>query len=388
MKIFSRILIDDSQHRGYEMTGNKGQEGVFNVIKNSQPRWALIAGCLLFFIAFQGGMIQADPSPGSGQASFELILPLGLDKDGLVIPEDNPLTKEKVELGKLLFFDKRLSANDTIACASCHMPSMAFTDGQPVSTGIHGQKGGRSAPTAINRAFSSAQFWDGRAATLEEQSVGPFANPIEHGFKDHDELVAKVKSIAGYGPLFEGAFGSPAITTDLIGKAIASFQRTLLSGNSAYDRFTMGNEEQALSANAQNGLRVFLGKGQCLRCHFGFNFSDERYHNLGAGWDRQSKSFADAGHHDVTNKPEDVGAFKTPTIREIANTAPYMHDGSLATLREVVDFYDQGGIPNPRLDPVIKPLKLTEQEKQDLVEFMESLNGEGWTVTPPTQFPK
>ena len=206
-------------------------------------------------------MLQADPSPGSGQASFQLTLPLGLEKDSLVIPEDNPLTKEKVELGKLLFFDKRLSANDTIACASCHLPSLAFTDGQPVSTGIHGQKGGRSAPTAINRAFSSAQFWDGRAATLEEQSVGPFANPVEHGFKDHDELVAKVKGIAGYGPLFERAFGSPAITTDLIGKAIASFERTLLSGNSDYDRFTLGNEEQALSANAQNGFRVFWVRG-------------------------------------------------------------------------------------------------------------------------------
>lgn len=370
------------------MTVNKAQKEGFNVIKDSHPRWALIAGFLVLFVTIQIGMTQADPSTGSGQASFQLTLPLGLEKDSLVIPKDNPLTKDKVELGKLLFFDKRLSANDTIACASCHVPSLAFTDGQPVSTGIHGQKGGRSAPTAINRVFSSAQFWDGRAATLEEQSVGPFANPIEHGFKDHDELVAKVKSIAGYGPLFERAFGSPAITTDLIGKAIASFQRTLLSGNSAYDRFTMGNEEQALSANAQNGLRVFLGKGQCLRCHFGFNFADERYHNLGAGWDQQSKSFTDVGRHQVTNKPEDMGAFKTPTLREVAKTAPYMHDGSLATLREVIDFYDQGGIPNPRLDPVIKPLNLTEQEKTDLVEFMESLNGEGWNVTPPTQFPQ
>ena len=370
------------------MTGNKEQKGGFNVIKNHQPRWALIVGCLVLFVTIQIGITPTDPSSAAGQAAFQLTLPLGLEKDSLVIPEDNPLTKEKVELGKLLFFDKRLSANETIACASCHMPSLAFTDGQPVSTGIHGQKGGRSAPTAINRAFSSAQFWDGRAATLEEQSVGPFANPIEHGFKDHDELVAKVKSIAGYSPLFERAFGSPAITTDLIGKAIASFQRTLLSGNSNYDRFTMGNEEQALSATAQNGLRVFLGKGQCLRCHFGFNFADERYHNLGAGWDQQSNSFADAGRHEVTNKPEDMGAFKTPTLREIAKTAPYMHDGSLATLRGVVDFYDQGGIPNPRLDPVIKPLKLTKQEKKDLVEFMESLNGEGWNVTPPTQFPQ
>lgn len=370
------------------MTGNKGQKGFPCVTKDFRSRWALAAGLLLIFVTIQIGMTPTDPSSASGQTPFQLTLPLGLEKDSLVIPEDNPLTKEKVELGKLLFFDKRLSANDTIACANCHMPSLAFTDGQPVSTGIHEQKGGRNAPTAINRVFSSAQFWDGRAATLEEQSVGPFTNPIEHGFKDHDELVAKVKSIAGYSPLFERAFGAPAITTDLIGKAIASFQRTLLSGNSNYDRFTVGNEEQALSANAQNGLRVFLGKGQCLRCHFGFNFADERYHNLGAGWDQQSKSFADAGRHEVTNKPEDMGAFKTPTIREVAKTAPYMHDGSVATLREVVDFYDRGGIPNPQLDSVIKPLDLTEQEKKDLVEFMESLNGEGWNVTPPTQFPQ
>ncbi|MDE0144783.1 MAG: cytochrome-c peroxidase [Nitrospira sp.] len=365
------------------MTGNKARKGFLHVFKDSRPRWVLIAGVLLLFVTT--GMIQADPSPGSGQTPFQLTLPLGLEKDSLVIPGDNPLTKEKVELGKLLFFDTRLSANDTIACASCHVPSLAFTDGQPVSAGIHGQKGGRSAPTAINRVFSSAQFWDGRAATLEEQSVGPFANPIEHGFKDHDELVAKVKSIAGYQPLFERAFGSPAITTDLIGKAIASFQRTLLSGNSAYDRFTMRNEEQALSANAQNGLRVFLGKGQCLRCHFGFNFTDEQYHNLGVG---SNKTESDVGRQAVTKKAKDVGAFKTPTLREIANTAPYMHDGSLATLREVVDFYDQGGLPNAYLDPIIKPLKLTDQEKKDLVEFMESLNGEGWNVTPPVQFPK
>ena len=369
------------------MTGNKGQKSFLDVIQDSRPRWALIAGLLLVSVAIQTGALQANPS-GSGQAPFQLTLPLGLEKDSLVIPEDNPLTKEKVALGKLLFFDKRLSANNTIACASCHLPSLAFTDGQPVSTGIHGQQGGRNAPTAINRVFSSAQFWDGRAATLEAQSVGPFINPVEHGFTDHDELVAKVKSIAGYGPLFERVFGSPAITTDLIGKAIASFERTLLSGNSDYDRFGQGNEDQALSANAQNGFRVFLGKGQCLRCHFGFNFADEQYHNLGAGWDKKSKSFADVGRQAVTNKPEDIGAFKTPTLREIAKTAPYMHDGSLASLRQVIDFYDQGGLPNPQLDPVIKPLNLTEQEKEDVVEFMRSLNGEGWNVTPPTQFPQ
>lgn len=360
------------------MTGNKGENRVRGLFTDSRIHWGVIFGFLAISLTMH-------PGPSHAQPEFALELPLGLEADGLVIPKDNPLTKEKIALGKLLFFDKRLSANNTIACASCHMPALAFTDGQPVSTGIHRQQGGRSAPTAINRAFSSLQFWDGRAATLEAQSVGPFVNPVEHGFADHDALVAKVKTIAGYHPLFKRAFGPGPITLDLIGKAIASFQRTLLSGNSDYDRFGSGDDEQALSANAQNGFRVFLGKGQCLRCHFGFNFTDEQFHNLGVGWDHDH---VDVGRYAVTKNPQDLGAFKTPTLREIARTAPYMHDGRFATLRQVIDFYDQGGIPNPHLDSRIKPLELTEQEKEDLVEFLHALNGEGWTVTPPTEFPK
>ncbi len=341
-------------------------------------RWSLIIG-MTGLIMLSGWTIS------QAQMEFQLSLPLGLEEGSLVIPEDNPLTQEKVELGKLLFFDKRLSANNTIACASCHMPALAFTDGQAVSAGIHRQQGGRSAPTAINRSFSSKQFWDGRAATLEDQSVGPFANPIEHGFANHDELVAKINSIAGYHPLFEKAFGPISITVELIGKAIASFQRTLLSGNSAYDQFGLGGNEVALSSNAQNGFRIFLGKGQCLRCHFGFNFTDERFHNLGVDWDTDH---IDVGRYGVTKTLKDLGAFKTPTLREIARTAPYMHDGRFATLRQVVDFYDRGGIPNPHLDTVIKPLHLTEQEKDDLVEFLHSLNGEGWEVIQPSHFPE
>ncbi len=360
------------------MTGNQEENSYRVTFNDFRVRWGLVLGLLVL-------SLTTYPGTSLAQSEFSLHLPLGLKEDGLVVPKDNPLTKEKVELGKLLFFDKRLSANNTIACANCHLPALAFTDGQPVSTGIHGQQGGRNAPTAINRVFSSAQFWDGRAATLEAQSIGPFINPVEHGFTDHDELVAKVKNLAGYPPLFERAFGSTAMTIDLIGKAIASFQRTLLSGNSHYDRFVEGNDEQALSANAQHGFRVFLGKGQCLRCHFGFNFTDEQFHNLGVGWDQDPRH---VGRYAVTNDPKDLGAFKTPTLREIAKTAPYMHDGSLATLRQVIDFYDQGGIPNPHLAPGIKPLNLTEQEKEDVVAFLRSLNGEGWNVTPPTQFPQ
>lgn len=345
--------------------------------KTPKTKWALS------FLATVGLLIWS-LNLSQAQMEFQLPLPLGLERASFVIPNDNPLTMEKIELGKLLFFDTRLSANNTIACASCHMPPLAFTDGQPVSTGINHQQGKRSAPTAINRVFSSRQFWDGRASTLEEQSVGPFVNLIEHGFVNHGKLVEKIKDIVEYRPLFQKAFDNKTITVELIGKALASFQRTLLSGNSAYDQYVMGVNEDALSAKAQNGLRVFVGKGQCLKCHFGFNFTDEKFHNLGVGWDNIQ---LDAGRYAVTKNPREIGAFKTPTLREIYRTAPYMHNGRFATLQQVIEFYNQGGIQNPYLDPAIKPLNLNQQEKEDLVEFLYTLNGQGWQVTPPTKFP-
>lgn len=340
--------------------------------------------CLWIFmgllLGFSSPLISWATLPG--EEDWEA--PLGLDGDFMVIPKDNPLTKEKVELGKLLFFDKRLSKNNTIACGSCHLPSLAFTDGQPVSTGIHRLQGGRSAPASINRLFSTAQFWDGRAATLEEQSTGPFVSPVEHGFANHDELVAKLKTIEGYQPLFQQVFQG-AITKERVGQAIASFQRTILSGNSPYDRFDRGREEKAISPAAQRGLKLFRGKSLCFICHSGFNFTDERFHNLGIDWDTDH---IDLGRFTVTKNPEDIGAFKTPTLREIPRTAPYMHDGRFATLRQVVDFYNGGGIKNPHKDKTIVPLDLTDQEKEDLVEFLQSLSGEGWQMEPSTRFPK
>ncbi|GJL56288.1 MAG: cytochrome-c peroxidase [Nitrospirales bacterium] len=336
------------------------------------------------YTAFVVSLVLGFSTQQSAAESYDLPFPLGLKKELAVIPDDNPLTKEKVELGKWLFFDTRLSKNDSIACASCHIPSLAFTDGQAVSTGIHRQQGGRSAPTAINRVFSSGQFWDGRAATLEEQSVGPLTNPIEHGFGHDDEVVEKLRRIKEYPPLFQKAFGS-GISIQTVGKAIASFQRTLLSGNSPFDQHTAGGNEQALSPEAKNGLTIFRGKALCFTCHSGANFTDEKFHNLGVDWDRDH---IDLGRYVVTKNPKDIGAFKTPTLREISRTAPYMHDGRFATLRQVVEFYDQGGIANPHKDPLVQPLKLTEKEKTDLVEFLKSLNGEGWDVTPPTQFPQ
>lgn len=358
-----------------------------NLYRKKPFQFFLALGFLVGLVTVQPALAhetEGQMEPVRLPNGYVLNVPFGLDEDSIQISQDNPLTKEKIELGKLLFFDKRLSKNNTIACASCHIPTVAFTDGQTVSAGINRQQGGRSAPTAINRLFSKAQFWDGRAATLEDQSIGPFINPIEHGFADHDEMIAKMKTIEGYKLLFKKAFGT-GITIDNVGKAIASFQRTLLSGNSRFDQFDMGGEETALSPSGQRGLKLFLGKARCTRCHSGFNFTDENFHNLGIDWDTDH---VDLGRFRVTNNPEEIGAFKTPTLREISRTAPYMHDGRFATLGQVVDFYDQGGIKNPHQDQLIIPLNLTDQEKHDLVEFLHSLEGEGWKhVIPPTKFP-
>jgi cytochrome c peroxidase len=316
---------------------------------------------------------------------YKLKIPFGLEETAVVIPADNPMTNEKIELGRMLFFDKRLSQDNTIACASCHLAKFGFTDGKPVSTGIRGQKGGRSAPASINRVFSSAQFWDGRAATLEAQSVGPFTNPIEHGFPNYDVMRAKMMKIAGYRKLFKQVFDED-ITIDNVGRAIASFQRTVLSGNSPADRFDQGQEAGAISAEAQHGLLLFREKARCTKCHSGFNFTDEKFHNLGLGWDDNK---VDLGRYMVTKNAEDIGAFKTPTLREVARSAPYTHDGRFKTLEEVVNFYNQGGVKNPHQDPLIIPLELTDEEKRDLVQFLHTLNGEGWQhVKAPKSFPQ
>lgn len=332
---------------------------------------------------FGGGKETAVPKTSGGVIKLPQLQ--GLEDPNAYVPADNPLTAEKVELGRILFFDKRLSKNNTIACASCHIAEKGFTDGMPVSTGINGLKGGRSAPAAINRVYSKAQFWDGRAATLEDQSIGPFINPVEHGFANHDEMIAKMKQIPGYRKLFQEVFGREINIQD-VGRAIASFQRTILSGNSPVDKFDVGGDDKALSESAKRGLELFRGKARCTRCHSGFNFTDEKFHNLGIGWDTNT---VDLGRYMETKNPEDIGAFKTPTLREIARTAPYMHDGRFKTLEEVVEFYNKGGIKNPFLDNTIIPLELTEQEKQDLVAMLKSLNGEGWQhVSEPKSFPK
>ena len=302
---------------------------------------------------------------------YKLQLPLGLMELEIDIPADNPLSLEKITLGKQLFFDKRLSLDNTVACVSCHNPLFGFTDGQPVSTGSRGQRGRRSAPTIVNRAFGKEQFWDGRAADLEVQVKAPITNPIEMGFT-HDGVVKQLKGIRGYQEQFQRVFGTAAFTIDHIAKAIAAFVRTILSGNSAFDRFAAG-DKTALSPPARHGLALFQGKARCVLCHTGFNFTDENFHNIGVGMDKLKP---DLGRFYVTKRDADRGAFKTPTLREVARTGPYFHDGTARTLKEVVEFYNEGGMKNPHQSKLIVRLGLTTQEKAALVEFLRALTGE------------
>jgi cytochrome c peroxidase len=307
--------------------------------------------------------------------------PLGLLP--ITWPADNLYSPAKAELGRTLYFDKRLSADGSVSCATCHDPKFAFTDGAAVSSGIKGQKGGRSAPTVINRAWSLAQFWDGRASSLEAQAIGPMANPIEMG-NTHEAIVAALRGIPGYKPLYAAAFGDGEITMDRTAKAIATFERTVLSGDSPYDRWKAG-QAKAMSPAAVRGYHVFE-KVQCDACHEGHNFTSNMYSNIGVGIDRPNP---DLGRFEITKDPGDWGAFKTPTLRDVEHTGPYMHDGSMKTLEEVVDYYDKGGTPNKNLDSHVKPRHLRADEKADLVAFLKALNGKGWqNITAPASFPQ
>ena len=306
--------------------------------------------------------------------------PLGLPP--VPIPVDNPPTAETIALGRKLYYDPALSVDNTIACASCHAPSSGFTDGTPVSEGVNGQKGGRSAPTIFNAAYYTTQFWDGRSPNLEDQAAGPPQNPIEMGHT-LDGVEEKLAADPTYRAEFEKAFGPGPISFDMVGKAIASFERTVISANSPFDRYFYGGEETALSEVARRGLEIFRNpeKGNCTACHVLGLFTDNLFHNIGVGVGEDGE-LTDLGRFEVTGKDSDRGAFKTTSLRNIALTAPYMHDGSLKTLTEVIDFYVGGGNSNPHLDPQLKVLTpLTDLGEEnwsraDLVAFLESLTGE------------
>lgn len=330
--------------------------------------WAVVAA-----VGLSVGLARAEWEEG---AEYPYPVPVGLQKP--FVPADNPVTDAKVDLGKALYFDQRLSADGTVSCATCHNPKKGWTDRLPVSAGIKGQKGGRSAPTVLNSAFMELQFWDGRAATLEEQAKGPIQNPIEMGFT-HELAVSALSKVRGYRPMFKAAFGDEAVTIDRVAQAIAAFERTVLTGNAPYDLGQAG-DARAMSPAAQRGLKLFFGKANCSVCHTGFNFSNSDFHNIGVGMDKPNP---DLGRYEIVKIDEKRGAFKTPTLRNLRDTAPYMHDGSQKTLEEVVEFYDRGGEKNPWLDKEIKPLNLTAAEKKDLVEFLDALNGDRVEIEAP-----
>jgi cytochrome c peroxidase len=298
------------------------------------------------------------------------------------------VTPGKVRLGRWLFYDKRLSADGTVACASCHRPENAFSEPTQVSTGIRGQKGGRKAPTFINGAWPlfPVYFWDGRAASLMEQAKGPIANPIEMG-NTHEKCAGAIAAVPGYKKAFHDVYGDDGITIDRVAEAISAYEATRLSGNSKFDRFDAG-DQTALSDVEKKGRELFFGKAQCNQCHFGWNFSDSQFHNLGVGWDKKTKKFADRGRAAISNKKEDEGAFKTPTLRDVSKHAPYMHDGSIPTLEDVVAHYNHGGNANPNLSKKIFPLKLKADEVAAIVAFLKALDGEGYADKAPASLPQ
>lgn len=308
----------------------------------------------------------------------DIKVPLGLLP--IPWPKDNPYSADKAELGRALFFDTRLSQDSKVACANCHMPKYAFGDGLKVSEGFQGQTGRRNAPTVINRGYSLAQFWDGRAATLEEQAKGPIENPVEMAHT-LDGAVRRLRGIPGYVTWFERVFGVREFDIDHVAKAIATFERTVVSGNAPYDRYKAG-DKKALTGAQLRGMKVFFEKAKCDQCHEGINLTTNAYHNLGVGMDKPNPP--DLGRYEVTKDPKDWGAFKTPTLRDIELTAPYFHNGSAATLDAVVDHYARGGDDTTNLSPEIRKLNLNSEERADLVAFMRSLTGKPAAVAIPT----
>lgn len=292
-------------------------------------------------------------------------------------PGDNALTPARVALGKALFFDPRLSGSNWISCASCHNPSLGWSDGLATAIGDGMKKLGRATPTIVNAAFNPVQFWDGRTRTLEAQALGPLTADAEmHG--SIADMKRKLEAIAGYRAMFDAAYPGEGIGGETIAKAIASFERTVLSTDSPFDRWMRG-DRHAVSESAKRGFEVFRGAGRCETCHSGYNFTDNGFHNIGI---KESAGREDLGRYTQVKLAILKGAFKTPTLRNVALTGPYMHNGCYQTLAEVVEHYARGGDVKDNLSPDMKPLQLSERDKQDLVEFMKSLTGSP-TVTVP-----
>ncbi len=352
----------------------------------------LVLGSALVWLSCAPKAPPEEPKPAMPiGAVVEIKAPLGLPP--VPIPADNPPTAETIALGRQLYYDPLLSVDKTISCASCHDPQHGFADPKPFSEGVGGQKGGRQAPTVFNAAYFTTQFWDGREPSLEAQAAGPMQNPVEmaHTLEGVEKAIA---ANPDYVAQIEKAFGPGPVTADKATKAIASFERTIISANSPFDRYMYGGDKSALSDSAKRGLEVFRDpkKANCEVCHTIDEqyalFMDNKFHNLGVGADIEG-NLADLGRYEVTKQDADRGAFKTPSLRNLTLTAPYMHDGSLKTLKEVLDFYIGAGNSNPYRDKEIHELDhLTGQERQDLIAFLESLTGEmPENVGPPGMMP-
>lgn len=345
-----------------------------------KPRTVLIYGIAgMVLAAALGGALAGDKQSDKNSTPLKLgEVPLGLPP--VPVPADNPLTAEKVELGKLLYFDKRLSKDESISCATCHDPTMAWAEHKKTSVGIHEQVGDRNSPTVLNAAYLDVQFWDGRAESLEEQALGPIENPIEMGMT-MDIALDRIKSIKGYQERFDDVFDD-GITAENVAKAIAAFERTILSGNSPYDKYEDGDKD-ALTEAQQRGMDLFMNDAQCATCHTPPIFSNSRYYNAGVSADKDEP---DLGREKETGKKRDRGKFRVPHLREVANTAPYFHDGSVAELKDAVKLMAAGGQPNPNLSPMMRVVSMADLDDDDiadLVEFLKALSGEYPTMEAP-----
>ena len=315
---------------------------------------------------------------------FEDIGPLGK----VTFPSDNPYTLEKEELGKALFFDPRLSKSGQISCANCHNPEIGWADGQRVSFGHDRQQGTRNAPTIINIGQAKSFFWDGRAETLEDQVTHPIENPVEMNF--HSDLAVKrIAKIKGYRAYFQKAFGDERVSKERINKAIATFERTIVSHTSRFDKFVKGKKDE-LTDSEINGLHLFRTKANCINCHNTSYFSDQKFHNVGLTY--FGRTLQDLGLYEITKKTEDVGKFKTPTLREISMTAPYMHNGLFPHIRGVLNMYN-AGMPTenrnpesplfPKKSEMLQKLNLTDSEITDLENFLKSLQSLNYKMRAP-----
>jgi cytochrome c peroxidase len=336
------------------------------MMKIAQTSRTMVAAVVLMSLAgigvgAQRGQGRVPPPPAAGAPPQGAPQGPGGGRGGpgglaaINVPATNPLTPEKIATGKRLFFDESLSSDRKTSCATCHDPARAFTDGRVVARGVHNTAGTRNTPSLVNVGSGRSFFWDGRADSLEAQALQPMTNPQEMGLTP-----SEIESRTG-------------MTTADVAAALASYMRTIRSRDSRYDWFRAGQTEM-LTTDEKAGLDVFRGRGQCTVCHGGPNLTDDRFHNTGVGV--RGGTPADAGRFVVTQDPRDQGAFKTPTLRDVALTAPYMHDGSLATLADVVAFYSQGGVRNAGLDRRMRPLGLSPDEQRQLVAFLKALTGE------------